>query len=180
MVSNFETSQCDEGGGHGVPPLQSRRAVWSDRQRGNPTPMTSFYFPVALTIFGMLFYHFAQKSIPKDLNPFHATMIAYAVGFVLCAICALGYPNKKSVVDSLRESNWAVFLVGAAAACIELGFLLAYRAGWRISVAALATNVAGTLLLIPIGILIFKEHLSLRNILGVIFCVLGLILVVRD
>jgi uncharacterized membrane protein len=142
--------------------------------------MTSFYFPVALTVLGMVFYHLAQKSIPKALNPFHATMLAYAVGIVLCAICALMYPGKKSLLDSLRESNWAVVVVGAGAVCIELGFLLAYRAGWRISVAGLATNVAGTLLLVPIGILIFKEHLSLRNILGVIFCVLGLILVVRD
>lgn len=142
--------------------------------------MTAFYFPVALTVVGLIFYHLAQKSIPKDLNPFHATMIAYAVGFVLCAICALGYPGKKSVIDSLRDSNWAVIVVGAGAVCIELGFLLAYRAGWRISVAGLATNVVGTLLLVPIGILIFKEHLSLRNILGVIFCVLGLILVVRE
>jgi uncharacterized membrane protein len=142
--------------------------------------MTSFYFPVALTVLGMVLYHLAQKSIPRGLNPFHATMLAYALGIVLCAICALMYPGKKSLLDSLRESNWAVVVLGAGAVCIELGFLLAYRAGWRISVAGLATNVAATLLLVPIGILIFKEHLSLRNILGVIFCVLGLILVVRD
>jgi len=142
--------------------------------------MTSFYFPVALTVVGMIFYHLAQKSIPKDLNPFHATMIAYAVGFVLCTIGALGYPGKKSLINSFRGSNWAVIVVGAGAVCIEVGFLLAYRAGWRISVTGLATNVVGTLLLVPIGILIFKEHLSLRNVLGVIFCVLGLILVVRD
>ena len=106
--------------------------------------------------------------------------LMYAVGFVLCTICALGYPGKKSLIDSLRGSNWAVIVVGAGAVCIEVGFLLAYRAGWRISVTGLATNVVGTLLLVPIGILIFKEHLSLRNVLGVIFCVLGLILVVRD
>jgi uncharacterized membrane protein len=61
-----------------------------------------------------------------------------------------------------------------------LGFLLAYRSGWRISVAAVATNVAVTLLLVPIGIMVFKDHLSLRNVLGLIFCVLGLVLVVRD
>jgi uncharacterized membrane protein len=142
--------------------------------------MTSFYFPLGITVAGMLFYHLAQKSIPKEMNPFHATMIAYVVGIVLCAVCAFGYPGKKSLVNAFAESNWAVYLMGAAAACIELGFLLAYRAGWRIGLAAMATNVAATLLLIPIGILLFKEHLSLRNILGVIFCVVGLILVVRD
>jgi len=58
--------------------------------------------------------------------------------------------------------------------------MLAYRAGWRISVAAVATNVAATAMLVPIGIIIFKEQLSLRNILGLVFCVLGLVLVVRD
>jgi uncharacterized membrane protein len=142
--------------------------------------MTSVYFPFALAVGGMLFYHLSQKSIPKEMNPFVAMIIAYAGGIVLLAICALAYPGKKSFVDSVRESNWAVFVVGAGAACIEVGFLLAYRAGWRISVTAIATNVAATALLVPIGIIVFKDQLSLRNILGLLFCVLGLVLVVRN
>lgn len=142
--------------------------------------MTSFYFPVALAVGGMLFYHLAQKFIPKEMNPFYATIMAYAVGIVLCAIFAIVYPGKRSFADSVRESNWAVFVLGAAAACIEIGFLLAYRAGWKISVAAVATNVAVTAMLIPIGIIVFKDQLSVRNVLGLVFCVLGLVLVVRD
>ena len=93
---------------------------------------------------------------------------------------AFAYPGKKTIVESLRESNWAVFILGLAAASIELGFLLAYRASWRISLAAVATNVTVTILLVPIGVMIFKDHLSLRNILGLVFCILGLVLVVRD
>ena len=142
--------------------------------------MTAFYVPFGLTVVGMLFYHLAQKSIPKEMNPFLVTILAYTVGIVLCAVCAVFYPGKKSLFESVRESNWAVFVLGAAAALIEMGFLLAYRAGWRISVAAVATNAAVTILLIPIGILVFKDHLSLRNVLGLIFCVLGLALVVRE
>jgi uncharacterized membrane protein len=142
--------------------------------------MRPSYFPLALAVGGMLFYHLSQKSIPREMNPFFATIIAYLVGIVVCAICAFTYAGGKSFVDSVRHSNWAVFVVGAAAACIEVGFLLAYRGGWRISVAAVATNVAVTAMLIPIGIIIFKDHLSLRNILGLLFCILGLVLVVRD
>lgn len=89
-------------------------------------------------------------------------------------------PGNKSFVSSIKESNWAVLGVGVAAAAIEVGFMLAYRAGWRISIAAIATNVAATALLVPIGIVIFKDQLSMRNILGLFFCVLGLVLVVRD
>ena len=142
--------------------------------------MKNVYFPLGLAVGGMLFYHLGQKSIPKGINPFYATMIAYLVGIVVCAICALALSDDKSFISSVRESNWAVFVVGAAAACIEVGFLLAYRSGWKISVAAVATNVVVTLMLVPIGIIVFKDHLSLRNILGLIFCVLGLLLVVRD
>lgn len=144
------------------------------------TTMRNFYLPLVLAVAGMLFYHLGQKSIPKGINPFYAMIIAYAAGIIVLAICAITLPGNKSFVTSLAESNWAVLLVGAGAAAIELGFLLAYRSGWRISVAAVATNVAVTLLLVPIGIVIFKDHLSLRNVLGLIFCVLGLILVVRD
>src|SRR5882762_8457392 len=144
------------------------------------TTIRSFYFPLLLAVGGMLFYHLGQKSIPKGINPFYATIIAYGVGIVVLAVCALTLPGNKSFTSSLRESNWAVFVVGIAAACIEVGFLLAYRSGWRISVAAVTTNVAVTLLLVPIGIIIFKDHLSVRNILGLIFCVLGLVLVVRE
>lgn len=141
---------------------------------------SSFYFPFVLAVSGMLFYHLSQKAIPREMNPFIATIIAYVVGIVVCALCAFIYPSNKSFAESVKQSNWAVLLVGAAAACIEVGFMLAYRAGWRISVAAVATNVAATAMLVPIGILIYKDQLSLRNILGLVFCALGLVLVVRD
>ena len=144
------------------------------------TTMTRFYFPFAMAVSGMLFYHLAQKSIPKEMNPFFATIIAYLAGIVVCALCGLTFPGNKSFVSSIRASNWAVLVLGVAAASIEVGFLLAYRAGWKISLAAVASNVAVTALLIPVGIIVFKDHLSLRNILGLVFCVVGLVLVVRD
>lgn len=142
--------------------------------------MSAFYLPFVLTVGGMLFYHIAQKSIPREMNPFLVTILAYVVGIVFCAVCALAYPSRKTFAASLKETNWAVITLGVAAASIELGFLLAYRAGWRISVAAVATNAAVTLMLIPIGVIIFKDHLSLRNILGLVFCIFGLVLVARE
>ena len=140
----------------------------------------TFYFPIAVAVTGMLFYHLAQKSIAKGINPFFATMIAYVTGIVVCAVCAFAFPGNKSLMASVKESNWAVYVMGVAAACIEVGFLLAYRNGWRLSIAAVATNVAVTVMLVPIGVIIFKDHLSLRNVVGLIFCVLGLALVARD
>ena len=142
--------------------------------------MPSFYLPFALTVGGMLLYHLSQKSIPKDLNPFHATAIAYLMGIVVCVVLGFTYSTDRSISNSVKISNWAVLGMGVGAAAIEVGFMLAYRMGWKISLAAIATNVAATAVLIPIGLLVFREHLSTRNILGVVFCVLGLLLVMRD
>jgi uncharacterized membrane protein len=142
--------------------------------------MKNFYFPFALATGGALLYHLAQRSIPRELNPLLTTIIAYLVGISLCALFIFILPASRPLKQSLREANWAVFAVGLAVVAIEVGFVLAYRAGWKISVAAVATNTAVTILLIPIGILVFKDQLSTRNIVGLIFCLAGLILVAKD
>ena len=142
--------------------------------------MSAYYFPFVLTVGGMVLYHLSQKSVPPGMNPFLVIILAYIVGIALCGACALVYPGRKTLLESLKLSNWAVFTLGAAAALIELGFLLAYRAGWKISMAAVATNAAAAIALIPIGILAYKDQLSVRNILGLLFCIFGLVLVMRD
>lgn len=142
--------------------------------------MRAYYLPFAVAVGGSLLYHLSQRSIPKGANPFHATVIAYAVGAVLCAVCARLYPGGSSFVSTLRGANWAVVAVGAAVVAIEVGVLLAYRAGWRVSTTAVAVNVAVTALLVPLGALLFKDELRPRHLLGLAFCVLGLILVAKD
>lgn len=141
--------------------------------------MKNFYLPIALAIGGNLLYHLSQKSIPKTVNPIFVITIAYVVGIVACLLYSLAYPNDKSFMDTLRESNWAVYAMGVGAVIIEVGFLLAYRAGWNISTAAVVCSTAVTLALIPIGVFGFKEHLSVRNVVGLLLCMLGLILVAK-
>lgn len=142
--------------------------------------MSGYYLAFALTVAGMLFYHLSQKAIPKETNPFYVIAIAYAVGIALCLVCAFTYPEKKTLSETLKASNWAVFTLGAGAALIELGFLLAYRSGWRISIAAVASNAAAAIVLVPIGLFVFKDQLSLRNGIGLVLCVVGLALLVRQ
>ena len=60
---------------------------------------------------------------------------------------------------------------------LEMGFLLAYRAGWDISLAGIVSASAVAVVLIPVGLLAFKERLSLFNIFGVVLCIAGLVMV---
>ena len=59
---------------------------------------------------------------------------------------------------------------------LEVGFLLAYRSGWNIGLAAVLVNVAASLILIPIALLVFRDRLSWVNIAGVLVCLIGLVM----
>lgn len=78
---------------------------------------------------------------------------------------------------SVRKVNWASFTLAIAIVGLELGYLLAYRAGWEVSLAALVSNVIFTVLVIPIGLLWMQETLSLVNVIGILLCIGGLVLV---
>jgi uncharacterized membrane protein len=142
--------------------------------------MRSFYLPFVLVVGGNILYHVSQRSVPKTANPLATMMVAYAVGLLICAAGSPFYPSEKSFLGSLRESNWTAVVIGVGVAAVEIGFLLTYRAGWRISVAPVAASVAVALALVPVGVALFGEHLSYRNALGVALCIAGLILLARD
>lgn len=141
--------------------------------------MKAFYVALLMAIGGNVFYHLAQKSVAKDVSPLHALIVAYAVALALCCVAAFFQKDDKAFVQSLTEVNWAVWCVGASALIIELGVLLAYRSGGRIGLLGISVAVATNLILLPVGVLLFRENLTKWNLLGVVLCIAGLILVVK-
>jgi drug/metabolite transporter (DMT)-like permease len=141
--------------------------------------MKNFYAPLMLAIGGNALYHLSQKSIAKSINPLYALVVTYALAIVLCIVVAFFYPHEKTFVETMREANWAVLGVGVAAFLIEFGVLLAYRGGGGISYLGITVAVGTNLILLPIGLFGFREHLSKWNLLGIVFCILGLILVTK-
>lgn len=138
--------------------------------------MNSYYLPILMTIGGGVLYHVGQKAVPSTIHPFAAVIVAYAVGILLCAVGLALDPAGRSLTASIKELNWAVVSVGLGAVIIEIGFLLAYRHGWNINAASVVCNISVALLLIPIGLLAFKEHLSARSAAGIGCCLIGLYL----
>jgi len=70
-----------------------------------------------------------------------------------------------------------LFGLGFGILLLELGFLLAYRAGWNLSTAALASNVTVALVLLPIGLLAFREQLNAWNWMGVVLALAAIVLI---
>lgn len=131
---------------------------------------------MGLTIVASLFYHLFQKAIPAQVHPLLGMAVTYAIACALCLVLLPFFPLGTSLRAALGQINWAIVALALAIVGIELGFLLAYRAGWGISVAALVTNVTVTILLVPFGLALFAETLAWTQVVGIAICLLGLVL----
>ena len=70
-------------------------------------------------------------------------------------------------------------MAGVGVVAVELGFLLAYRAGWQLSDASVTANVSLAVVLLALGALVFREPVSTTRLVGVALCLCGLWLVTR-
>ena len=136
-----------------------------------------YLFAIILAVLSNVFYHIFQKMTPEDVNPMLSLAVTYGLAMIVCLLLLPLFPLTNNLRDSLRQLNWASFALAFAILGLEMGFLLAYRAGWNISAAPLVSNVTMALILIPIGILFFKEKLSPVNSIGILICIVGLFLI---
>ena len=139
--------------------------------------MTLFVISISVAVLSSTMYHLFVKSIPPDANPALALIVTYALSLLQCLVLLLFLPLKTSIIDAFRQLNWASFALSFAPVGLEVGFLFAYRSGWNISVAAIFVHATVTLFLVPIGMLMFKEKLSPTNMIGILVCVIGIVMV---
>jgi drug/metabolite transporter (DMT)-like permease len=138
--------------------------------------MFPFYFSITLAIASTALYHFSQKGTPANVNPAVSITVTYVVAFLLTVSLIYFLPVKNGLLSELRKLNWASYLLAFSIVGLEVGFLLAYRAGWNIGIAAVLVNVTASLILVPVAIFLFKEKLSLVNIIGILVCLAGLVM----
>ena len=135
-----------------------------------------YYAALALTVVSVVGYHATMKLVPPTLNPFLPLAAAYLLAFVLCLLGLWLWPHGSRNWSELRPG---VIVIAVAVVGIELGFLLAYRAGMHVGYAALAVNVCSALVLIPLGLWYFKEHLTPAKLAGVALSLGGLALLLK-
>jgi len=136
--------------------------------------MFLFYFSITLAILSSTLYHFSAKSTPANVNFPIALVVTYGVALGITLISTFFFPSQNGLTFELKQLNWASFLLGLAIVGIEFGFLLTYRAGWNLGIAAVLVNVVASLILVPVAIFVFKDKLSLINIIGILVCLAGL------
>ena len=138
--------------------------------------MFLFYFSITLAIASSALYHFVAKSTPSNVNFTVSLLVTYAVAFVVTLLGFFFFPATKGIAAEIKQLNWASIGLAIAIVGIEFGFLLTYRSGWNLGIAAVLVNVVASLILVPVAILVFKDRVSWVNILGILVCLAGLVM----
>lgn len=138
--------------------------------------MFLFYFSIILAICSSALYHFSAKSTPANVNFPISLVVTYLVALGIVLLSIFFFPAKNGFAAEFRQLNWASFLLAIAIVGIEFGFLLVYRSGWNLGIAAVLVNVATSLILVPVAIFVFKDKLNWVNIVGILVCLVGLIM----
>jgi len=137
--------------------------------------MSLFYFSITLAIASSAFYHFVAKSTPTNVNFTVSLLVTYGVAFVATLFTFFFFPTSN-VVAELKQLNWASIGLAVVIMGIEFGYLLMYRAGWNLGIAAVLTTTLASLILVPVAIFVFKDKISWVNIAGVFVCLAGLVM----
>ena len=141
--------------------------------------MWTMVWPILIVVAANTIYNISAKSTSTTINLFASLSVAYLIAMICSTAIYFVTSEKKNLLLELSEANWATYVMGFAIIGLELGFLCVYRAGWKISIANLFAGLTLACVLLIVGFFLYKETLSLRQILGMAVCAIGLILIAK-
>ena len=115
--------------------------------------------------------------MPNDVNPFGALMITYLVAAIISAIIFVYMVGPSDVGVEISKINWTSVILALAIVGLEVGYVFVYRAGWAVSTASVVANIGLACVLIFVGYFLYKENVSANQIVGIVVCMFGLVLI---
>jgi len=141
-----------------------------------------YYLPILIIVMSNVAYHLSAKSLPREMDSFFFLSLLYFIsgGISLGIYFFKAGTNLGDLYIQVKFINWVPFLFAFGIIGLEFGNILMYRVGWDISVGALVSSILLGLALIVIGYFFYKENISLKQFAGILFCLIGLVLINRN
>lgn len=133
------------------------------------------FFPILLIVGSNVVYNISTKATPSGANAAASLVITYVVA-AICAFLLLLIQTKEFSFSYFKEVHWSAILLAVSIVFLEIGYILAYRAGWNISACSLVANIILAMILVIIGVFFYHESLSLKQVSGMALCLGGLVL----
>jgi drug/metabolite transporter (DMT)-like permease len=131
---------------------------------------------IVLLVCSGVLYQLFQKLISPAVNPALSLICSYTVAILVSSILFIFIPLKGSIGSEIKNINIYSFMLAIPIIGIELGYLLLYRAGGKFSYSSSLVSAMIMIILVLLGMLLFKEKISIKKILGIVLCMSGIVL----
>lgn len=142
--------------------------------------MFNYLWPLAIIVFSNIVYQICAKGIPQQMNTYASMTVTYAVATLFSAIMFFVTTRGSNILNEFRFSNWATVILGIVITGLEVGFIYAYKAGWKVSTLATVTNAFLAIGLLVLGFFMYHENINITKIVGVLICLVGLWFINRE
>ena len=137
----------------------------------------NYYWPIIMIVGSNVCYHICAKSVPESINPLASLGITYIISAASAIILYFLTSPVKNLATEYGNLNWTAFILGITIVGLEFGSISMYKLGWNISTGSLVANIALAVILIFVGVLLYKETITTQKIIGIGLCLAGLILI---
>jgi len=138
--------------------------------------MWNMIWPLCMVVLCNCMYNICTKSTPANANAFLSLTVTYLISAAVTTAIFFLRGYEGTVLSQLKQLNWTAPVLGLALIGLEFGYICVYRAGWKMSVCSITGNTCLAFALLVIGALLYKEVITLKQILGMAVCLAGLIL----
>ena len=128
---------------------------------------------------GNCLYNVCAKSTPLKADAYLSMSVSYLVGALVSFGIFYFFQGKESLSTEVTKLNWTAPALGFSIVALEVGYIFAYRSGWKINTASLVTNIALAVMLLVIGFLFYGESITVSKVAGVVICCIGLYFLIR-
>ena len=136
-------------------------------------------WPVLVVVGANTIYNISTKSTPANVNAFASLAMTYVMAALSSVVLFFLTSDSKNLLAEITKTNWTAYALGIAIIGLEFGYICIYRAGWKIGVASLVANISLACVLLVVGYFFYKEVVTLKQLLGMGVCALGLMLIVK-
>jgi drug/metabolite transporter (DMT)-like permease len=136
-------------------------------------------WPLLVVVGANTIYNISTKSTPSDVNAFASLATSYFIAMLGSVVMFFLTSDSKNLLVEVSKTNWSALALGIAIVGLEFGYICIYRAGWKIGVASLVANISLACVLLLVGLFVYKEVITLKQLLGMGICAIGLMLIVK-
>jgi hypothetical protein len=106
--------------------------------------MNAFVYSIILVIAAQSLYQLAMKAVPAGANPLNVLIVAYGIAIAVCLVLSPMVGLSVTPTALRRLLTLPTVLLALSVVGIEVGYILAYRAGWKIGMTyAFASGATG-------------------------------------